>query len=319
MQDERVGRTERIAIVGVGAVGSTTAYAMIQAGAASELLLADLDRQRVEGEMMDLQHCLPFTDYMAISVVDVEEVADCDLVIVTAGVAQQPGESRLDLVQRNLAVFETFMPGLAIRNPGAKFLIVTNPVDVMTRVAAALTDLPAERVFGTGTVLDTARFRTLLSEHYRILPRHVHAYVIGEHGDSEVLVWSRAMLGPFHISEYGERHRISMTPQDTERVAQDVRQAAERIIERKGATHFAIGLAVVMLTDCLSRNVNAVMTVSRRVDDCYGINNVCLSLPTLVCRRGAITQYELPLNGRERDELTRSAEVLDRVYRQLGL
>lgn len=319
MQEERGGRIERIAIIGVGAVGSTTAYAMIQAGAASELILADLDRRRVEGELMDLQHCLPFTDYMAITVADVEEVAGCDLVIVTAGVAQQQGESRLNLVQRNLAVFESFMPGLAQRNPTAKFLIITNPVDVMTRIAAALTGLPDERVFGTGTVLDTARFRTLLSAHYGILPRHVHAYVIGEHGDSEVLVWSRAMIGPFHISEYGELHQISMTPQDTERIGQDVRQAAERIIERKGATHFAIGLAVVMLTDCLSRNLNAVMTVSRRVDDLYGLSEVCLSLPTLVCRQGAMTQYELPLSGHERDELLKSAEILDRVYRQLGL
>ncbi len=310
---------DKVAIIGVGAVGATTAYAMLQAGSASEIVLVDLDRRRAEGEMMDLQHCLPFTEHAKLSVADLDEVEQCGLIIITAGAAQKPGESRLDLVQRNTRIYSGFFPLLSERNPDAAFMIVTNPVDVMTRVALKLSGLPARQVFGSGTVLDTARFRNLISQFFNILPRHVHTYVIGEHGDSEVLVWSRAMIGPFHISEYAEQRDLSLTPEVAERIEQDVRQAAYRIIERKGATHFAIGLATVRIAECLSLSQDSVLTLSRRMEGSYRLQNVCLSIPTLVSRHGAHTHFELDLSANERSALLRSAEIVDEVYQSLGL
>ncbi|HQK77292.1 MAG TPA: L-lactate dehydrogenase, partial [Candidatus Hydrogenedentes bacterium] len=261
----------RTAIVGVGAVGSTTAYAMLQTGTASELVLHDHDRLRAEGEYMDLQHCLPFTHHSAMSVRGADEIAGCGLVIVTAGAGQKPGESRLDLVKRNADIFASFFPLLSRNNPDAIFLIVTNPVDVMTRVALKLSGLPPQQVIGTGTVLDTARFRTLISQHCRILPRHVHAMVIGEHGDSEVMVWSRASIGAYRVAEYCDYLKIPLTTEDVERINNDVRNAAYQIIERKGATHFAIGVATNRIAEALGMNESSLYTVSRRCEGIFGL------------------------------------------------
>lgn len=314
-----VGGIERVAVIGLGAVGATTAYAMLQAGIGREILLADKDRMRAEGECMDLQHCLPFTQHVALRVVDTAEIHDADLVIVTAGAAQRPGESRLDLVQRNVEIFKTIFPMLSERNPSALFLIVTNPVDIMTRVTLRLTGLPPAQVIGSGTVLDTARFRTLVSGHCGILPRHVHAHVIGEHGDSEVLVWSRACIGPFRVAEYCDLHGISLNTDDIEAINREVREAAYKIIERKGATHFAIGLATVHLAEALSFNLDSVYTVSRQCEGVFGLREVCLSVPTLINRRGAHTSVELGLSDSEQEALLKSAEILDRVYEQIRL
>ncbi|MCB2156664.1 L-lactate dehydrogenase [bacterium] len=310
---------ERIAIVGVGAVGSTTAYAMIQAGVANEILLVDMDRRRAEGELMDLQHCVPFSKNVSLSVIDLPDLTDCDLVVITAGVAQKPGESRLDLVRRNVDIYRTFFPRLAVNNPEALFLIVTNPVDIMTRVALKLSCLPPSRVFGSGTVLDTARFRQLISQHCRIAPRNVHGYVIGEHGDSEVMVWSRAMIGAFHVEEYCRLHGIPFGDDQKREISKDVRRAAYEIIERKGATHFAIGLATVRLAESLSHSQHSLYTVSRQFHGLYGLHEVCLSIPTLISRAGAVEHLELTLAEPEHEKLMESAEVLEEAYRQIGL
>ena len=310
---------ERTAIVGVGAVGSTTAYAMIQAGSSKELLLVDMDRRRAEGELMDLQHCIPFSHNVSLGVVDLADVTDCDLIVITAGVAQQPGESRLDLVKRNVEIYRTFFPRLAVNNPEALFLIVTNPVDIMTRVALKLSCLPPSRVFGSGTVLDTARFRQLVSRHCRIASRHVHTYVIGEHGDSEVIVWSRAMIGAFHVEEYCRLHGIPFGDDEKREISRDVRRAAYEIIERKGATHFAIGLACVRLADALSNSQHSLYTVSRQFHGLYGLHGVCLSIPTLLNRQGAVEHLELGLAEPEHEKLMESADVLEEAYQQIGL
>lgn len=309
----------RTAIVGVGAVGSTTAYAMLQTGTASELVLHDHDRLRAEGEYMDLQHCLPFTHHSAMSVRGADEIAGCGLVIVTAGAGQKPGESRLDLVKRNADIFASFFPLLSRNNPDAIFLIVTNPVDVMTRVALKLSGLPPQQVIGTGTVLDTARFRTLISQHCRILPRHVHAMVIGEHGDSEVMVWSRASIGAYRVAEYCDYLKIPLTTEDVERINNDVRNAAYQIIERKGATHFAIGVATNRIAEALGMNESSLYTVSRRCEGIFGLQDVCLSVPTLIDRRGAHAHMEIGLSSSEHAALLRSGEVLNEVYESLGL
>ena len=310
---------KRVAIVGVGAVGSTTAYAMLQAGSAREMVLYDYNRKRAEGEYMDLQHCLPFTHHSALSVRDAPEIEGADLVIVTAGAAQKPGESRLDLVKRNVEIFATFFPLLSENNPDAIFLIVTNPVDIMTRVALKLSGLPPQQVIGSGTVLDTARFRTLISLHCRILPRHVHALVIGEHGDSEVMVWSRASVGALRVAEYCDHLGISLSSDDLERINRDVREAAYEIIERKGATHFAIGVATNGIAQALSMNESSIFTVSRRCEGIFGLHDVCLSVPTLMDQRGAHTHLEIGLSSSEHEALMRSADVLNGVYEGIGL
>ncbi len=310
---------KRTAIIGVGAVGSTTAYAMLQAGSARELILNDYDRRRAEGEYMDLQHCLPFTQHSALTVRDTDEIENCDLVIVTAGAGQKPGESRLELVKRNAGIFAAFFPLLARNNPNAIFLIITNPVDIMTRVALKLSGLPSQQVIGSGTVLDTARFRTLISLHCRILPRHVHALVIGEHGDSEVMVWSRASIGAFRVAEYCGHLGIPLTSEDVVRINSDVRNAAYKIIERKGATHFAIGVATNRIVEALSMNESSLYTVSRRCEGIYGLEGVCLSVPTLLDQRGAHTHMEIGLSSSEHAALLRSGEVLNEVYESLGL
>jgi L-lactate dehydrogenase len=310
---------DRVAIIGTGAVGATTAYALIQATRVSQVVLVDKNRRLAEGEVMDLQHCLPFTGHQQLEVADAEDVRDCDMVIVTAGAAQKPGESRLELVKRNTDIFSNLFPLLSDNNPGAFFLIVTNPVDVMTRVALKLSGLPPRQVFGSGTVLDTARFRSLLSQHFHISPHHCHAYVIGEHGDSEVLMWSRATIGPFTVGEYSDHHSLVLTPDDKERINRTVRQAAYEIIERKGSTHFAIGLATARIFNALTYQQDAVLTVSRRFEGLYRRHGVCLSVPTLVNRTGAHSHFELEMSFDERQEFLHSAEVVDGVYTDLGL
>jgi L-lactate dehydrogenase len=234
-------------------------------------------------------------------------------------VAQQPGETRLQLVQRNTEIFASFMEILAKRNPHALFCIVTNPVDIMTRVALELSGLPPHQLFGSGTVLDTARFRVLIARHFDVQPRHVHAHVIGEHGDSEVLVWSRASIGPYRVGEYAQVGRQSLAPDDMERISNEVRDAAYYIIERKGATHFAIGLATVHLLEALAQQQQSIYTVSRQCEGAFGLRGVCLSLPTYLNRGGATGQLEAEISGREEDALKRSAEVLAETYDALPM
>jgi L-lactate dehydrogenase len=310
---------ERIAIIGVGAVGATTAYALMQSGLASEILLYDQDLAKAEGEMMDLQHCLPFTEHVAMSIAELDAIRNCDLIVVAAGAPRSPDEPRESFVERSAQALESFMEPLARQNGRALFLIITNPVDIMTRVALRFSHLPTRQVVGSGTLLDTARFRTLISSHCKILPRHVHAYVVGEHGQNEVPVWSRAMIGPFHISEYCDMHGITLGPDETESINRDVREAASRIQQRKGATHFAIGLAAARLAHALSLNQDSVFTVSRRFEGMYRLQSVCLSMPTLVNREGAHKHFELDFSSTERDALMKGAEKVHKEYEKLGL
>ncbi len=307
----------RVAIVGVGDVGSTTAYSLINAGAVREIVLTDVNRARADGERMDLEHCVPFTRPVNIEVRAVGEVERCDLVVVTAGAAQRPGESRLDLVQRNVDIFKTLFPALSRNNPDSIFLIVSNPVDIMTRAALKLSGLPPAQLFGSGTILDTARFRALISDHFNVSAANVHGHVIGEHGDSEVLVWSRARVGPFYADEYSGISGIPLADADKERIDRSVRRAAYEIIERKGSTHFAIGSACTRLVQSLQDPKGSLYSLSRRFEGIYGLDGVCMSIPTLVSRSGADRQIELALSGGERAALMESAEVLEEVWRNV--
>ena len=309
----------RLAIIGVGAVGSAFAYALVQAGRPREIVLIDHDPRLAEGQMMDLSHCLPYGRPVKLEVGGLDAAADCDLVVITAGAAQRPGESRIDLVKRNAEIMGTFFPRLSKANPKGLFVLITNPVDVMTRLAVKLSGLSPEQVFGTGTTLDTARFRQLLSQHLSVDPRNVHAYVVGEHGDSEVLLWSNAAIGPYPVEEYARRVGVPLDAAVKASIETGVRRAAYEIIERKGMTNFAIGIATQRIFESLSSNQSTLQTVSRQLGSAYGLGEICMALPCLLKRSGATEPMEMHLTPEEHDALMASAAKLDGVYSALGV
>ncbi len=313
------GHPTRIAIVGMGAVGASTAYVLIQTGHAHEVLLVDADTKRAEGHMMDLQHCLPWGRPIRMEVRSLDECEGCDMVLVTAGRPQVGHQTRMDLLKANAEMLGEIMPTAVRRNPDAIFAIVTNPVDVMARAAVRLSGLPPERVFGTGTVLDSARFRFLLSRHLDVDPRNVHAYVIGEHGDSEVVVWSRATVGPYTLDEYAAMRGRPLDDGMRADIALHVRRAAYEIIERKGATSFAIGVSTQRICESIWNDHRTIQTVSRTLAGAYGLGDVCMSLPCVLGRAGVERPCEIPLLAEERSALMRSAEILERAHCTLGL
>lgn len=308
----------RVAIVGMGAVGASVAYVLINAGHAQEIILSDADLRRAEGQAMDLQHCLPWGRPLRMRVLPAKEIEGCGLVIVAAGAAQNPGETRLDLLKRNAAIIADIMGNTVARNPAAIYAIITNPVDVMARLALKISGLPPHRVFSTGTVLDSARFRFQLGQALEVDPRNVHAYVIGEHGDSEVPVWSRVTIGPYTLEEFAKLRGLDVGIPWRERISKDVRTAAYQIIERKGATSYAIGVSTLRIVESIADDQRTLQTVSRPLAGAYGLQEVCMSLPCLVAADGIAPPTELPLDASERAALLRSAEVLESAWAKLA-
>jgi L-lactate dehydrogenase len=296
-----VAAATRIGVVGAGHVGTTFAYSLLWSGLAAEILLVDQDRARAEGEAMDLSHAIAFTRPTRIRAAALEECEDMALVVFAAGTAQKPGETRLDLARRNTELVRRLAPELGRRNPGAVLLVATNPVDVLTYEACRCSGLPPARVIGSGTVLDTARFRYLLGRRYGVDPRNVHAFIVGEHGDSEVALWSRASVAgmPLH-----EKH---------DDIFRDTRDAAYQIIERKGATYYAVAAGLVRIVESILRDQHSVLTVSSLIEGPYGIRDVCLSLPAVLGRGGVERLLEPELSAEELAALRRSAEVLRRA------
>jgi L-lactate dehydrogenase len=309
----------RLAIIGAGAVGSAFAFSQVTAAGARELILADIDVRRAEGQVMDLSHCVPLSRPMQIRAGGLDVVENCDMIVITAGAAQLPGESRLDLVKRNADILASMVPVLAKANPTSILCIITNPVDVMTRLAVKLSGFPKERVFGTGTVLDSSRFRLLLSLYLGVDARNVHGYVIGEHGDSEVLVWSHSSVGPYRLLPYAELVGKPLTAGMREHFTREVRTAAYQIIERKGATNFAIGVSTQRIYEAIHQNQSSMMTVCRALDGVYGFDDLCLSIPCLLTRDGVARPTPLELDPDEHRAFMASAETIDNVYRQLGV
>jgi L-lactate dehydrogenase len=308
----------RIAIVGAGHVGTTFAYALLLRGLAAEIVLADADARRAEGEAMDLNHAVPFTYPTRIRSGGLDDCEGAAITVVAAGAAQKPGETRLELLGRNTELIREIVPRLARRNPDGILLIATNPVDVLTYEAVKASGLPPTRVIGSGTVLDTARFRFLLSQHYDIAPHNVHAYIIGEHGDSEVPVWSRANVAGMPLREYCAVHGAECRQEELDRIFRETRDAAHAIIERKGATYYAVAAGLVRIAESILRDQRSVRTVSTLIDGPYGIRDVCLSLPCVLGRAGVERIVYLQLDDGERDALLRSAELLRRARRDPG-
>ncbi|MBD2315034.1 L-lactate dehydrogenase [Desertifilum sp. FACHB-1129] len=313
-------RPRKGVIIGAGQVGMACAYSLLIQDCFDELILQDIQSDRAEGEVMDLRHGVPLinpTDVKAGTVADVGR--DADIIIITAGANQKPGETRLDLVERNVKIFKNLIADIVQYCPNAILLIVTNPVDIMTYVSLKLSGFPSSRVIGSGTVLDTARFRTLLAAKLDIDPRSVHAYIIGEHGDSEVAVWSKVNISGMYLCDGGWEGSPSAEDPQLQELFWQVKNAAYEIIQRKGYTSYAIGLAVTEIVKAILRSQERIFTVSSIVNGLYGIDEVCLSLPRVVNERGILKTVNLTLSDTERQQLTHSAKVLREVFDNLTL
>jgi L-lactate dehydrogenase len=309
----------RIAVIGAGHVGSTFAYTLLLRSLASEVVLVDVNRERAEGEAMDLAHSAPLTVPVRLSGGDFEDCAGAAVTVITGGAAQKPGETRLELAQRNVEIFREIVPRISRANPDGILLVATNPVDVLTYAALKLGGLPPARVIGSGTVLDSARFRHLLSERYGIDPHSVHAYVIGEHGDSEVPLWSLANVAGMRLDAFCEAHGFEHGPETKAALFQQTRDAAYRIIERKGATYYAIAAALARIVEVILRDQKTVLTVSSLMAGEYGIDGVCLSLPSIVGRGGVERVLRLELSPEEGERLHASAATIRGAIGGLGL
>jgi L-lactate dehydrogenase len=312
-------RPVRVAVVGAGNVGSTFAYALLLSGLAAEVVLVDANRAKAEGEAMDLNHAVPFTHPTRIWAGDYADCAGAMVTVLTAGANQKPGQSRLECLQANARIWREIVPQIAHYNPRGILLVATNPVDVLTYAALKLSGLPAARVLGSGTILDTARFRFLLSQHFGVDASSVHAYIIGEHGDSEVPAWSLANIAGMHLPAYCRAQGLPYEPQQMEKVFESTRDAAYRIIERKGATYYAVAAGLLRITQSILRHQNTVLSVSSLIEDYCGISDVCFSLPTVVDRGGIQRVLRLELDKTETAKLRLSADVLRKTIAALDL
>ncbi len=308
--ENELHRPIRVAIVGVGNVGATCAYALSLSGIAAEIALIDVQHERVEGEAMDLNHAIPFARPVRIWAGTYEDCADASIVILTAGVGQRPGETRLDLLKRNAAVFREIVPRIVAQTHEAILVVATNPVDVLTHVTTRVARMPSHRVIGSGTILDTARFRYLLGQQLEVEPRSVHAFIIGEHGDSEVPVWSLANVAGMRLEDFCRLNGCHLDATAKKAIFDKTRNAAYEIIRRKGATYYAIASGLVRLVEAIVRNESSVLTVSTLIQGKHGLPEVCLSLPCVVNRKGIARVLELPLDENERDSLFTSAQVI---------
>ncbi len=312
----------KIGIVGCGMVGSTSAYALVMSGVGREIVLVDLNRARAEAEANDISHAVPFAHPLMVRAGDYPDLAGARVVVIAGGVAQKPGETRLELLQRNADVFRQIVPSVLRYAPQAVLLVVSNPVDIMTHLAAHFAadfGVPQARVIGSGTTLDTARFRTLLGKHFDVDSKHVHAYVLGEHGDSEVLAWSQASIAGLNLEDFARVHGKPLTESDRKEIDEQVRRAAYFIIAGKGATYFGIGSAVARILDTLLNNRRSILTICTRIHGVADCEDVTLALPHLVGGDGALATIPLPLNDLEQAALRRSAAILREAIESLNL
>lgn len=309
----------RVAVVGAGNVGSSFAFALLLSGLASEIVLIDANQSRAEGEAMDLNHAVPLAHPTRVIAGTYSDAAGAVVTVITAGSAQKPGETRLNLVQRNAEIFKQIIPEIVKHNPNGIIIVATNPVDILTQVACKLSGLPPSQVFGSGTILDTARFRYLLSQHFDVDARSVHAYIIGEHGDSEVPVWSLANIAGMRLPVYCEANKLQCHTALLDDIFQQTRDAAYDIIKLKGATYYAIASGLVRIVEAIIRDQGTVLSVSSLMQDYYGIQNVCFSLPSVIDRSGVERVVRLQLNDEEVSRLRQSASMLKEIFDQLEL
>ncbi len=309
----------KVAVIGCGFVGASIAFSLMQKGLFSELVLIDSNEAKAHGEAMDLSHGLPYAASMDIYAGSYDDIVDCALIIITAGANQKPGETRLDLIGKNVGILRAILPQITSRGFEGILLIVSNPVDVLTYAAQRISGYPVHRVIGSGTVLDTARLKYLLSRHLDVDGRSVYAVVIGEHGDSELAVWSGANISGIDLDHFCELRGHFDHEAAMKKIYEDVRDSAYRIIEEKGATYYGIAMAVARIAECIVKDEHAVLPVSTVLQGEYGLGKLALSIPSVVGKNGVETVLEIPLNGQESADLQASAAGLRRVIDTLQL
>ena len=306
-------------MVGCGFVGSASVFSLMQSGIFSEIVMIDADREKAEGEAMDISHGIPFGKEMKIRAGGYEEVRDAGIVIVTAGANQKPGETRLDLVNKNVAIFKQIIPEIMKNKFDGILLIVANPVDILTHVAQKISGLPEYKVIGSGTVLDTARLKCQLGEHLGVDSKSVHAFIIGEHGDSEIAAWSSANVSGIPLSDFCEMRGFFEHEKATKEIAEKVKNSAYEIIKRKRATYFGVAMAVRRLCEAVVRDEKSILPVSTKMRGEYGIDGVVLSMPCIVGKDGIETKVPIRLNEEEIKNLQESAELLKKILTDLEL
>jgi L-lactate dehydrogenase len=320
MSEKQSWEARKVVIVGAGAVGSTFAYALAQSGAADEIALLDVNRDLAKGQVLDLAHGVPFFPSVQIHEGEKEDYADAHAIVITAGASQRSGETRLDLLHRNAAIVESIVDDIVGQGSQAVIVVVSNPVDVLTYVAQKHSGWSRGRVIGSGTVLDSSRFRYLLSQHCGVDVHNVHAYILGEHGDSEFVAWSMTHIGGMPIEDYCPIcGQCDDWQAERDRIEEAVRNSAYHIIDYKGATYFAVGLALVRIVGAVLRNQRSVLTVSTVLDGEYGLRDVCLSVPCVVSQEGVERVLEANLSSGEQQALARSASVLKQAIEGLGV
>ncbi len=316
--EDEVPEARKVVVIGAGQVGATICYALMMSGIASSIVLVDVNSGLAEGHAMDLNHGLSFVSPTRIFAGNYSDCKGADIVVVTAGAGQKPGETRLDLVHKNTEIFKDIIPKITAYEPKT-LLIVSNPVDILTYVALKVSNFTMNRVIGSGTMLDTARFRFLLSRHCRVDPRNVHAYIIGEHGDSEVPVWSQANIAGLALKKHCLVCERNCSPKERDEIFGQVKNAAYEIIRRKGHTNFAIALAVERIAGSILRDENSVLTVSTLINNYYDISDVCLSIPTIVNMNGILKHIDINLDEAERHKLRTSAQTLKKIIGELDI
>jgi L-lactate dehydrogenase len=310
----------KVGIVGTGMVGSTAAYAMVLRGLGREIVLVDLNKKRARAEADDIFHAVPFAHSLQVRAGEYADLEGSDVVVLAAGVSMRPGETRLQLLERNAAIFADVVPNVLAQAPDAVLLVATNPVDIMTHLAAryaALRGVPPTRVIGSGTTLDTARFRVLLGRHLGVDPRHIHGYVVGEHGDSEILTWSLVTVGGMPLDNFCQQQGVILNESLRQEIDRQVRGAAYAIVEGKGSTYYGIGAALARITEAILKDQRAILTVSTPVARVLDVCDVTIALPHLIGQEGVLASFPLPLSAEEQAGLGASAQVVCDAIREL--
>jgi L-lactate dehydrogenase len=305
----------KVGIVGAGYVGATAAFAMAMRGSCSDIVIVDVDDKKAWAQASDIQHAVPFSNAMTVRSGAYKDLSGAKVIIITSGVNQKPGETRLQLLERNAAIFNEIVPKILSAEPDAMLIVATNPVDILTSITECIAGLPPGRVIGSGTTLDTARLRALIGHEIQIDPQHVHAYVIGEHGDSEVVAWSSAIVAGLKLPFYCKSRKINWNTTIQNTITENVRHAAYQIIQGKGATYYGIGAVLARITEIIIKNHKAVLTVSTTCDP----YDVALSLPRLVSGNGVVDLIGIEMNATETEAFEKSATILSDALKQIKL
>lgn len=310
---------KKAAIIGCGFVGAATAFTLMQSKLFSELVLLDANHDKAVGEAEDIGHGIPFAGEMDIYAGNYDDIADCSMIIITAGANQKPNETRLDLVQKNVAIYKDILSEITRRNYEGILLVVSNPVDILTYVAQKLSGLPEHRVIGSGTVLDTARLKYALSQQLDVDSRNIHSFIIGEHGDSEIVAWSSTNISGVPLDQFLEMRGHMHPDMDKQEIAEKVKNSAYDIIAKKDATYYGIAMSVRRICECMIRDEKSILPISTNMHGDFGVEDVCLSMPTILSAEGMETHIPIKLNETERENLKQSADTLKHILAGLDL